>query len=247
MQCITKVQGRIKLQESVNHNSIGYTLRYLSSAYSAIYSSSCSYTTLGITSCSSALTVGTTASLLSVPVTRFASRQFQVINMSTQSSEKLTCDSFAPIKRTVKNPEEWKKKLPAHNYHITREAGTERPFTGEYWNNHEKGIYNCFCCSTPLFDSATKFESGTGWPSFYDFIKGGVKENVDRSFFMVRREVVCSNCDAHLGHVFDDGPRKTTGLRYCINSASLKFQPSADKSKHDNVIVDTDNVCAIKK
>ena len=104
------------------------------------------------------------------------------------------------------------------------EKGTERPFSGKYLDNKEKGMYKCAACETSLFDSSTKFDSGSGWPSFYDVVdKGNVKLNKDTSHGMIRVEVVCANCEGHLGHLFDDGPQEATGLRYCINSASLNF------------------------
>lgn len=126
-----------------------------------------------------------------------------------------------------KTDEEWRQQLTPEQYHVCRQKGTERAFTGAYWDSKEKGVYQCVCCGNELFDSETKFDSGTGWPSFWDPVaKENVRAEEDHSLFMRRTEVMCGRCDAHLGHLFDDGPAPTN-LRYCINSVSLKLAKKA--------------------
>ncbi len=131
--------------------------------------------------------------------------------------------------KITKSPEEWRQQLTPEQYNVTRERGTERAFSGKYWDTHTQGTYKCICCGEPLFTSEAKFDSGCGWPSFFVPLKDeNITELKDTAYGMVRTEVRCSKCDAHLGHVFEDGPNPT-GLRYCINSASIDLDPKEKK------------------
>lgn len=144
-------------------------------------------------------------------------------------ADKTVSPEVSPSQKVVKSDEEWRKQLSAEQYHITRNAGTEPAFSGKYWKTKDAGMYTCSCCGQPLFDSETKYESGTGWPSFYEpLTEGSVSTHTDRSHGMSRTEVRCSRCDAHLGHVFEDGPAPT-GMRFCMNSASLDLKPKDAK------------------
>lgn len=157
---------------------------------------------------------------LAMAWTGMAAQEHQAGKIRVYSVEK---KGYVMSERVIKSSDEWRKLLSPEQFRVTRKKGTERPYANEFWNNHEKGIYRCVCCGLDLFSSAVKYESGTGWPSFWQPVAAeNIRTEEDRSFFQRRTEVLCARCDAHLGHVFEDGP-KPTGLRYCMNSTAFTF------------------------
>ena len=152
-------------------------------------------------------------------------------NAQQKNNKQTKKETQSKIKKMVKTEAEWKEELTPEEYYVLREKGTDRPGNGGYTKHFEKGTYQCAACSTQLFDSNSKYESHCGWPSFDDAIEGTVEFTRDTTVGMIRTEITCKACDGHLGHIFDDGPRETTGKRYCVNTTSIKFVASEEKKK----------------
>ena len=176
--------------------------------------------------------------------------QVQVAKAETSTDEHADSsdDELIPLDKLPRTDDEWKARLTPLQFEVTQQKGTERAFRNTYWNNHDDGLYRCVCCGAPLFDSTAKYESGTGWPSFWQPVsKSAVREEEDNTLFSTRTEILCNRCGAHLGHVFDDGPIDKTGLRYCMNSASLNFKARRATDVDDETTSDSEETAPAEK